>query len=130
MEIQKPLKVLTIVTVLTAILVLAGFGIVVLSNLRILAGLTVATNGNARAGFISREQIRCVNYESQATLLHLVLLNPALTDAQKVQLRVTIPLPSLQVQNEDGTMTTLNCDKIVKDPVPGLPRGVPAPDVP
>lgn len=89
--------------------------------------LEALQEGTAQIGYVARQQQRCVSWESQVTLLHILLANPHLTPAQVKEIHDLIPLPSLRVRNGDGHVFTLNCDMIVRQAVPGLPEGLSIP---
>jgi len=93
------------------------------------AHLNHITTGNVLAGFESRKQTRCVAREAQATLLRILLAprpagSPQLTPDEMARIRALIPLPSVRVRNGDGTITVLNCDRIIREALPGLPEGI------
>lgn len=80
--------------------------------------------GTTQIGFQSRQQNRCTAWEAQATLRSIVLASPGLTPDQIAKIKDLIPLPSLRVRNGDGTVVILDCDKVVRQAVPGLPQGI------
>ncbi len=98
-----------------------------IANRTLLRQLGAYQIASQQAGFISREQIRCNQFESQNALLRLILLNKSLTKEQVDALTRIIKLPSIRVENGDGTTTAMDCDRIIAQPVPGLPKGIPNP---
>lgn len=89
-------------------------------NHQLLDSIINSQTASARAGIDSRRQNRCIAWNAQNSLLQLILGSPMITEEQARRVRETIQLPSLEVTQPGGTTTKLNCEKVIKEPVPGL----------
>jgi hypothetical protein len=111
----------TLAFLVASTLTLQVVGLIVLlaRNNRVLSELATGQDRIAHVNFLAREQNRCVAWEAQNTLRQIILLTPHLTAAEIAQINKAIPLPSIKVRLVSGRVMTLNCLKVITEPVPG-----------